>query len=100
MFRGRGDQIITSPQNAAEFWNVCTRPATARGGLGLTVTEADRRLRIVERLFPVLPDQPSTYSLWRRLVVNHRIQGFSPRKPRGFSRSGGSALPGFSPLPS
>jgi predicted nucleic acid-binding protein len=75
ILRGRGDQILTSPQNAAEFWNVCTRPATARGGLGLTVTETDRRLRIVERLFPVLPDQPSTYTLWRRLVVAHSVKG-------------------------
>jgi predicted nucleic acid-binding protein len=63
--RGRGDQIVTSPQ----------RPATARGGLGLTVTETDRRLRIVERLFPVLPDQPSAYTLWRQLVVAHSVQG-------------------------
>jgi hypothetical protein len=22
----RGDQCVTSPQNAAEFWNVCPRP--------------------------------------------------------------------------
>jgi predicted nucleic acid-binding protein len=75
ILRSRGDKIITSPQNAAEFWNVCTRPATARGGLGLTVTEADRRLRIVERLVPVLLDQPSAYTLWRQLVVAHSVQG-------------------------
>jgi predicted nucleic acid-binding protein len=73
--RSRGDQVITSPQNAAEFWNVCTRPAAARGGFGLTVAEADRRLRIVERLFPVLPEDPAAYTLWRRLVVFHAVQG-------------------------
>jgi predicted nucleic acid-binding protein len=73
--RSRGDQVTTSPQNAAEFWNVCTRPATARGGFGLTVSEADRRLRIVERLFPILPDHPATYTLWRRLVITHAVQG-------------------------
>ena len=28
--RGRGDVAITSAQNIAEFWNVCTRPTTAR----------------------------------------------------------------------
>jgi predicted nucleic acid-binding protein len=73
--RSRGDTLITAPQNAAEFWNVCTRPATARGGFGLTVAEAERRLRIVERLFPVLSEHPAAYSLWRRLVVTHAVQG-------------------------
>src|SRR6266436_1296589 len=71
----RGDEPVTSPQNAAEFWNVCTRPAVARGGFGLTVSEADRRLRIVERLFQVLPDHLAAYTLWRRLVVTHAVQG-------------------------
>jgi hypothetical protein len=41
LLRGRGHQGVTSPQNASEFWNVCTRPATARGGFGLSVAEAD-----------------------------------------------------------
>jgi hypothetical protein len=49
--RGRGDRLVTAPQNAAEFWNVCTRPVTARGGFGLSIADTDRRLRVVERLF-------------------------------------------------
>lgn len=43
VLRGRGDTLVTAPQNAAEFWSVCTRPATARGGYGLSIGEADRR---------------------------------------------------------
>ena len=35
---GRGEELVTAPQNVAEFWNVCTRPATARGGFGLGLT--------------------------------------------------------------
>jgi predicted nucleic acid-binding protein len=73
--RQRGDRCVTSPQNAAEFWNVCTRPATARGGLGLTGLETERRLRIIERLFPVLVDSPNTYAHWRNLVVTHGVMG-------------------------
>jgi predicted nucleic acid-binding protein len=73
--RIRGDRIVTAPQNAAGFWNVCTRPAAARGGLGLTVAETDRRLRIIERLFPLLPDAPAAYLLWRQLVVGHGVMG-------------------------
>jgi predicted nucleic acid-binding protein len=45
----RGDQLVTAPQNVAEFWNVCTRPAAARGGFGLDTAEAERRLQAVER---------------------------------------------------
>jgi predicted nucleic acid-binding protein len=32
-------------------------------------------LRIVERLVPVLPEDPTAYTLWRRLVVTHAVQG-------------------------
>ena len=73
--RSRGDTLVIAAQNAAEFWNVCTRPAAARGGFGLSIAETDRRLRIIERLFPVLPDGSATYPIWRRLLVVHGVQG-------------------------
>ncbi len=47
-----GDQLHITPQNCVEFWNVVTRPVT-RNGLGLTSTDADRLLRLIERLFPL-----------------------------------------------
>jgi predicted nucleic acid-binding protein len=75
LLRQRGHRGVTAPQNASEFWNVCTRPATARGGFGLSVPEADRRLRIVERLFQVLPDSPAVYAAWRRMIVTHAVMG-------------------------
>jgi predicted nucleic acid-binding protein len=71
----RGDELVTATQNVAEFWNVCTRPATARGGLGLSVAETDRRLRVLERLVQLLTDLPTAYPLWRQLVVTHSVQG-------------------------
>ena len=73
--RARGDTLVIAAQNAAELWNVCTRPATARGGLGLSVFETDRRLRILERLFPVVPDSAAAYHVWRGLLVTHGVQG-------------------------
>src|SRR5689334_3455332 len=73
--RSHGEQLVTAPQNAAEFWNVCTRPATARGGLGLTVAETDRRLRLIERLFHILPDAPASYAIWRQLTLAHSVLG-------------------------
>lgn len=29
--KARREQVVTTPQNIAEFWNVCTRPTTAPG---------------------------------------------------------------------
>ena len=71
----RGDQLVTAPQNVAEFWNVCTRPAAARGGFGLTTADAERRLEAVEKTFALLTEPPTTYALWRTLVVTHAVQG-------------------------
>jgi predicted nucleic acid-binding protein len=71
----RGDLPVTAAENVAEFWNVCTRPASARGGYGPSVAETDKRLRLLERLFPVLTDVPGTYALWRQLVVAYGVQG-------------------------
>jgi hypothetical protein len=31
--RARGDRAVIASQNVAEFWNVCTRPATAMDSL-------------------------------------------------------------------
>jgi predicted nucleic acid-binding protein len=73
--RARGDTSVTSSQNIAEFWNVCTRPASARGGYGLSVAETERRVRLLERLFTVLTETPASYPLWRNLVVAHGVQG-------------------------
>lgn len=75
VLRGRGDVPVTAPQNVAEFWNVCTRPASARGGFGLSPQETDRRVKSLERLFPVLPDRETAYAIWRRLVLQHSVQG-------------------------
>lgn len=73
--RLRGDTPVTTAQNLAEFWNVCTRPASARGGYGLSVAETERRVRLLERLFPVLTETPAAYAVWRNLVVAHGVQG-------------------------
>ena len=71
--RGR-HQLLVTPQNCIEFWNVATRPID-KNGLGLTATDADRLLRLLERLFPTLPDTPALYPEWRRLVVTFGVSG-------------------------
>jgi predicted nucleic acid-binding protein len=80
--RSRGESLVTAAQNAAEFWNVCTRPAAARGGFGLSIADADRRLRVIERLFHVVADTPAAYRVWRNLVVTHAVKGVQTHDAR------------------
>ncbi len=72
--RRSGHQPKVTPQNCVEFWNVATRPV-AKNGLGLTPVDADRLLRLIERIFPLLPDAPTVYPEWRRLVVAFGVSG-------------------------
>jgi len=72
--RRDGQRLYATPQNCVEFWNVATRPAT-KNGFGLSPADADRLLRLVERLFPLLPDTPTLYPEWRRLVVTFKVAG-------------------------
>ncbi len=72
--RKDGHNLQIASQNCVEFWNVATRPAN-RNGFGLAPTDADRLLRLIERLFPILNDLPTVYSEWRRLVVTFSVSG-------------------------
>jgi len=72
--RTGGHSLRATPQNFVEFWNVATRP-TERNGFGLSPATADRLLRLVERLFLLLPDSPTVYPEWRRLVVAFGVSG-------------------------
>jgi predicted nucleic acid-binding protein len=72
--RQGGERVCYTPQNLVEFWRVCTRPAAANG-FGLSVAETDRRAKIIERLFTLLPDRPEVHTEWRRLVVACDVSG-------------------------
>lgn len=71
----RGETFCFTSQNLVEFWNVSTRSSSARGGLGLSTAETDRRARLIERLCVFLPDTPAVHQEWRRLVVRHSVVG-------------------------
>ena len=73
--QAENENLCYLPQNVAEFWNVLTRPPTARGGFGLTPVQADRRTRRLEKLFSLLPDTPDIYPEWRRLIVEFGVSG-------------------------
>jgi len=72
--RAGGDKIYIVPQTCVEFWNVCTRP-TARNGFGFTVPRTNHSLRVVEKIFPLLPDDARVHQKWRELVVNFGVSG-------------------------
>ena len=72
--RMNGHQLQATLQNFIEFWNASTRPIN-RNGFGLTPSETDRLLQRAERLFPLLPDLPTLYAEWRRLVVTYGVSG-------------------------
>jgi len=61
----------------ANSGNVCTRPAAARGGLDLSAEQTERKVRLIERYFVLLPDSLATFQEWRRLVVAHSLLGIS-----------------------
>ena len=71
-----GNEIICcTPQVLAEFWNVCTRPASARGGFGLTVAQTERKVNLIQKHFRLLPDNLVTFKEWRKLVSDYQITG-------------------------
>ena len=70
----RGHVLRTTAQNYAEFWNVATRPSD-RNGLGLSLSGAERQLKLMERIFHRLPDIDAVYPNWRSLVVSVGVSG-------------------------
>ena len=69
-----GHELKITTQNCIEFWNVATRPGS-KNGFGLTPIQGERLLRILERLFPLIPDSPAVYPIWRGLVVQYGVSG-------------------------
>ena len=68
------EPVYFTIQNISEFWNVATRPA-ANNGLGFSVSIALSELQKIERFLTVLPDAPSVYEEWKRLIVRHQVLG-------------------------
>jgi predicted nucleic acid-binding protein len=73
--RNAGETLYYTPQVLAEFWNVCTRPASSRGGLGLSVEQTGRKADLIGKYFTILHDSPATFTTWRRLVSDLQIKG-------------------------
>lgn len=66
--------LFYTPQNLAEFWNVCTRPPESNG-YGFSVEETDKRARFIESRLTLAGESEATFREWRRIVVAHSVRG-------------------------
>lgn len=67
-----GEPVYFTLQNMSEFWNVATRPA-ANNGFGFSAVLALGELEKIEPFLTVLPDFPTVYAEWKRLVTRHSV---------------------------
>jgi predicted nucleic acid-binding protein len=74
VFQGNKTQLFYTSQNLIEFWNVLTRPAD-RNGYGLSVAEADKETKRLERSLLLLPSMDAIHKEWRRIVVAYGVSG-------------------------
>lgn len=72
--RIQGNNLYIYPQNCAEFWNVATRPAN-KNGLGLTIEKTAKSLKLIERIFTLIPDISENYHQWKQLIITYQVKG-------------------------
>jgi predicted nucleic acid-binding protein len=80
--RAQGHSFAIGTQNVSEFWNVSTRPVTARGGYGQSVETTERRVQFLEQQTTVLVETAEVYEHWRELLVGHALQGIAVHDAR------------------
>jgi predicted nucleic acid-binding protein len=73
--KAQGERNVVASQNIREFWNTCTRPTSARNGLGLSLAETNRRVISLENLYAIIVDDPASYPIWKQLVFHHSVKG-------------------------
>jgi predicted nucleic acid-binding protein len=74
VLRARGEELCVVPQNLIESWAVATRPLNANG-LEMNTVEAHAELTRIKSLFRLLPETPTFFPEWERLVVQHAVSG-------------------------
>jgi len=75
VLRQRRDSLAVSAQSIREFWNVSTRPTSARGGYGRSIQRTIRWVRTFERILRVLPETPATFARWRDIAEQNQVSG-------------------------
>lgn len=70
----QGENVFITAQNLVEFQALATRPVTANGW-GMTTAQASAEAKKIEAIFPLLPETPAVYPLWRSLIDTHNVTG-------------------------
>src|SRR5688500_11657580 len=80
--RAKNETLNYTPQILAEFWNVCTKSNTARGGFGLSVEQTERKVAILQKYFALLPDNRATFNEWQNSfrIIKSSVYKFTIRK--------------------
>ena len=79
----RGDELFVTPQVLIELTGFLTRPLLVRdaqghevnGGLGLSIGQALQEVATIETICDLLPETPTLWSEWKRLVLLCPPQG-------------------------
>ncbi|MCS7300577.1 MAG: hypothetical protein NZ556_03375 [Fimbriimonadales bacterium] len=64
-----GWTLYITTQNLVEYWSVATRPASARGGLGLSPAVADSDIAVFLSLHNFLEEPQGLFSEWRQIAT-------------------------------
>jgi predicted nucleic acid-binding protein len=70
-----GWSVRVAPQCLQEYWAVATRPAEARGGLGLTPERAAMDIEQILSVHNLLTETPDLFDEWRNIVTRYRVSG-------------------------
>jgi predicted nucleic acid-binding protein len=82
LLRRHNEELVVAQQILAEFYNVSTRPSSARGGYGLAGSTVDARLRFIERLCRRLLENDESYELWKKLISKYQVRGVAVHDAR------------------
>lgn len=74
LLRQQGAVLHITAQIIVEFHALATR-STDANGLGMTAVQASLEARKMEAIFPLLPEIPAIFPLWRNLVDTYNIVG-------------------------
>lgn len=80
--RTQGHYVCIVPQCLYEFYAVVTRPAIARGGLGLSPAQAHTEIERLRNLFVYCPDTPKVYIEWSNLIASYGVSGVNAHDAR------------------
>jgi predicted nucleic acid-binding protein len=72
--RRGGHQLVITPQNLVELWNVATRPA-AVNGLGLPLSEATKLIAAFEDEFSFAEETPQLFPTLKALAIQAGVTG-------------------------